>query len=61
MADELAVDDVHSLYVDRGEGGHYSPETNERIAEILTDEVIEAAEVTGAGESGTDVGAQAED
>jgi hypothetical protein len=32
---------VDSLYVDRGEGGHYSPETNERIADVLMDEVFE--------------------
>jgi hypothetical protein len=31
---------VESLYVERGEGGHYSPETNERIADILVDEVF---------------------
>lgn len=34
-------EDVESLYVERGEGGHYSPETNERIAEVLHDEVFE--------------------
>nr|WP_237560573.1 hypothetical protein [Halostella litorea] len=32
--------DVESLYVDRGEGGHYSPETNERMADVLVDEVF---------------------
>jgi hypothetical protein len=43
MADHLAEDgdvDVESLYVQRGEGGHYSPETNEKIATVLTDEVF---------------------
>ncbi len=38
MAEQLGeTGDVESLYVERGEGGHYSPETNERIAEILAD------------------------
>jgi hypothetical protein len=32
---------VDSLYVDRGEGGHYSPATNERIADVLMDEVFD--------------------
>jgi hypothetical protein len=43
MADHLAVEgeDVESLYVRRGEGGHYSPETNERIADVLIEEAIE--------------------
>jgi len=36
------ADAVDSLYVDRGEGGHYSPETNERIAELLEAEIFEA-------------------
>ena len=40
MAKQLSTDDVESLYVQRGEGGHYSPETNERIAEVLEDEVF---------------------
>lgn len=31
---------VESLYVERGEGGHYSPETNERIAEVLLEDVF---------------------
>ena len=34
-------DAVDSLYVDRGEGGHYSPQTNERIADILMAEVFD--------------------
>ncbi len=43
MAEHLAeTGDVESLYVQRGEGGHYSPETNQRIAEILAREVFEA-------------------
>jgi hypothetical protein len=33
--------DPESLYVQHGEGGHYSAETNERIAHILADEVFE--------------------
>ena len=42
VAEHLAADgDVESLYVQRGEGGHYSPETNERIAEILERELFE--------------------
>ena len=41
MAEELATDDVESLYVERGEGGHYSPETNERVAEVLQKELFE--------------------
>ncbi|MFC6826088.1 hypothetical protein [Halopelagius fulvigenes] len=41
VARHLSADgDVESLYVERGEGGHYSPETNERIAEVLLDEVL---------------------
>ncbi|AGB39161.1 hypothetical protein [Natronococcus occultus] len=32
--------DVESLYVERGEGGHYSPQTNKKIAQILA-EVVE--------------------
>jgi hypothetical protein len=32
---------VESLYVQRGEGGHYSPETNERIADLLANEILE--------------------
>ncbi|RDI70935.1 hypothetical protein [Halopelagius longus] len=41
LARHLSADgDVESLYVERGEGGHYSPETNERIAEVLFDEVL---------------------
>lgn len=42
MTDHLdAGEDVESLYIQRGEGGHYSPETNERIAEVLATEVFE--------------------
>ncbi len=41
MARRLETDDIESLYVNHGEGGHYSPETNERIAEILREEVFE--------------------
>ncbi len=41
MAEHLDTDDIESLYVQRGEGGHYSPETNERIAEVLTEEVFD--------------------
>ncbi|ADB61159.1 conserved hypothetical protein [Haloterrigena turkmenica DSM 5511] len=42
MARHLDPDDgVESLYVERGEGGHYSPETNQEIAEVLTDIVEE--------------------
>ncbi|WP_339103232.1 hypothetical protein [Haloterrigena salinisoli] len=41
MARHLDPDDgVESLYVERGEGGHYSPETNREIANVLT-EVVE--------------------
>ncbi|WP_049924611.1 hypothetical protein [Halopiger djelfimassiliensis] len=37
MARHLEPDDgVESLYVERGEGGHYSPETNEAIAGVLS-------------------------
>jgi hypothetical protein len=40
MADHLSEGDtVESLYVQRGEGGHYSPETNEEIANILMKEI----------------------
>ncbi|MXV63380.1 hypothetical protein GS429_15170 [Natronorubrum sp. JWXQ-INN-674] len=42
MARHLDPDDgVESLYVERGEGGHYSPETNQEIADVLA-EVVEA-------------------
>ncbi|WP_336364181.1 hypothetical protein [Halalkalicoccus salilacus] len=41
MAERLDTDDVESLYVERGEGGHYSPETNERVAEVLQEELFE--------------------
>ncbi|WP_226042131.1 hypothetical protein [Natrinema sp. DC36] len=42
MATHLSPDDgdVESLYVERGEGGHYSPETNAEIANVLA-EVVE--------------------
>lgn len=48
VADHLARDggDVESLYVRRGEGGHYSPETNERIADLLTEVVFDDAPVS---------------
>jgi hypothetical protein len=42
MAEHLDADgDVESLYVQHGEGGHYSPETNQRIAEVLEAEVFD--------------------
>lgn len=42
MAEHLDPEgDIESLYVQHGEGGHYSPETNERIADILAEEVFE--------------------
>ncbi|WP_336343872.1 hypothetical protein [Halalkalicoccus ordinarius] len=43
MAKHLEADDgdVKSLYVERGEGGHYSPETNEQVAEVLMEEVFD--------------------
>ena len=42
MSEHLTTDDgVESLYVERGEGGHYSPETNERIAEVLIAEALD--------------------
>lgn len=42
MARHLDPDDgVESLYVERGEGGHYSPETNQEIASVLSDIVTE--------------------
>ncbi|WP_436344190.1 hypothetical protein [Natronorubrum sp. FCH18a] len=38
MARHLDPDDgVESLYVERGEGGHYSPETNREIAAVLAE------------------------
>ncbi|PCR90979.1 hypothetical protein [Natrinema ejinorense] len=45
MATHLSPDDgeVESLYVERGEGGHYSPETNAEIAQVLADVVEERA------------------
>ncbi|QLG47997.1 hypothetical protein [Natrinema halophilum] len=41
MATHLSPDDgdVESLYVERGEGGHYSPETNAEIAAVLADAI----------------------
>ncbi|WP_049895033.1 hypothetical protein [Halopiger xanaduensis] len=41
MVEHLSPDDgdVESLYVERGEGGHYSPETNREIAKVLADVV----------------------
>jgi len=33
-------ENVETLYVERGEGGHYSPQTNEQIATVLQDEVF---------------------
>ncbi|TYL37565.1 hypothetical protein CV102_16515 [Natronococcus pandeyae] len=42
MARHLDPDDgVESLYVERGEGGHYSPETNREIANVLAEVVDE--------------------
>jgi hypothetical protein len=42
MATHLDPEDgVESLYVERGEGGHYSPETNRRIANVLADVIEE--------------------
>ncbi|NIC00888.1 hypothetical protein [Halobacterium sp. R2-5] len=35
------IEAVESLYVQRGEGGHYSAETNERIADVLMEELFE--------------------
>ncbi|WP_226006943.1 hypothetical protein [Natrinema salinisoli] len=47
MATHLSPDDgdVESLYVERGEGGHYSPETNAKIAQVLAEVVEERAVV----------------
>ncbi len=47
MATHLSPDDgdVESLYVERGEGGHYSPETNAEIAQVLADVIEERAVV----------------
>ena len=43
LSEHLDADDgVESLYVERGEGGHYSPATNERIAVVLATEVFES-------------------
>ncbi|WP_247001485.1 hypothetical protein [Halosolutus gelatinilyticus] len=49
MARHLSPDDgdVESLYVQRGEGGHYSPETNEEIAGVLSNVVEERPEIVG--------------
>jgi hypothetical protein len=42
ITDHLSPDgDPESLYVQHGEGGHYSAATNEKIAHILADEVFE--------------------
>ncbi|APX96348.1 hypothetical protein [Natronorubrum daqingense] len=42
MARHLDPDDgVESLYVERGEGGHYSPETNQQIADVLASVIDE--------------------
>jgi hypothetical protein len=51
MADHLSFegDDVESLYVQHGEGGHYSPETNEKIAEVLGEEIFEEESVSDVG------------
>ncbi|MFC6767158.1 hypothetical protein [Natrinema soli] len=45
MATHLSPDDgdVESLYVERGEGGHYSPETNAAIAQVLAGVVEQRA------------------
>lgn len=41
ITDHLSPDDdAESLYVQHGEGGHYSAATNEKIAHILADEVF---------------------
>ncbi|QLK26559.1 hypothetical protein HYG81_02795 [Natrinema zhouii] len=47
MATHLSPDDgdVESLYVERGEGGHYSPETNAAIAQVLAGVVEQRAVV----------------
>lgn len=37
--------DVESLYVERGEGGHYSPETNAEIAQVLAEALEQRAVV----------------
>ena len=44
MARHLSPDDgdVESLYVERGEGGHYSPETNREIASVLAETIEES-------------------
>lgn len=41
IVDHFDVDDVQSLYVRHGEGGHYSGDTNEWIADILVEEVFD--------------------
>ncbi|MFC6716666.1 hypothetical protein ACFQGT_02150 [Natrialbaceae archaeon GCM10025810] len=56
MARELDVDDVKSLYVQRGEGGHYSPETNRRIAEVIAGRVFDERASASPGTSGAGVG-----
>ncbi|ELY74050.1 hypothetical protein [Natrinema pallidum] len=47
MATHLIPDDgdVESLYVERGEGGHYSPETNAEIAQVLAESLERRAVV----------------
>ncbi|MFB6109552.1 MAG: hypothetical protein ABEJ60_01585 [Halodesulfurarchaeum sp.] len=46
MGERLSdTDEVESLYVQHGEGGHYSPETNERIADILAAELFEKRDI----------------
>ncbi|WP_435551451.1 hypothetical protein [Natrinema sp. CGMCC1.2065] len=47
MATHLSPDDgdVESLYVERGEGGHYSPETNAEIAQVLAEALEQRAVV----------------
>jgi hypothetical protein len=45
VAEQLGdVEDIGELYTRAGEGGHHTPETNERIAEILAEEVFGRAE-----------------
>jgi hypothetical protein len=47
VAEQLGeVDDVGELYTRAGEGGHHNPATNERIADILAEEVFEQTAAT---------------
>jgi hypothetical protein len=47
VAEQLGdADDVGELYTRAGEGGHHNPETNERIADILAEEVFEQTAAT---------------